>query len=358
MNMNCDYGVYLLNVNEADFEKFEFLNYKRLTDDKLKELLELFTTKVIRTKDSLELEEVLYDLYIKQGEKGYLVINHQNNCILPAKGVLETYCKSKKLKKKKSKKQSLKIKSLNEIDSSFDGHYYVNMSLKLLKNGGRKAPRISKEELEQIFIKYSLKTGEEYNFKHPGWLIEIINENQKLNKDISKIIFSFSDNLKCFRDSTWSTPIVDDYLGYITLNNGFTFLGCYGSGDWEEPIYFIVYYDGKNLRGYIPTYGNTFNSYAKTAFGSDYETEVEYPHRNFIIQEQKSGNSWLLPGEWVPNETTNSYEFHYVDLNKDFLDQLDEIEEDLNDYPWNMHKVEINFDAVIKDIESRIEIIE
>ena len=40
-------------------------------------------------------------------------------------------------------------------------------------------------------------------------------------------------------------------LGYQTLKSGLTFLGCAGGGDWEFPVVFICYWDGKKLRGYI-----------------------------------------------------------------------------------------------------------
>jgi hypothetical protein len=62
-------------------------------------------------------------------------------------------------------------------------------------------------------------------------------------------------------------------LGYHTLPNGLTFLGCYGGGDWEHPVSFIIYWDGKRLRGYVPTEGNPYNTDTMQAFGNDEDAD-------------------------------------------------------------------------------------
>lgn len=50
---------------------------------------------------------------------------------------------------------------------------------------------------------------------------------------------------------------------------GTNILWCYGGGDWECPVIFVVYYDptGK-LMAYIPENGNTYCHKCKAAFGS------------------------------------------------------------------------------------------
>lgn len=62
-------------------------------------------------------------------------------------------------------------------------------------------------------------------------------------------------------------------LGYNQLDNGMTFLGVYAGGDWEIPVFFIVYWDGKKLRGYVPTKGNRWNTTTKCAYGNDQEDD-------------------------------------------------------------------------------------
>jgi hypothetical protein len=42
-------------------------------------------------------------------------------------------------------------------------------------------------------------------------------------------------------------------------------------GDWEAPLLYVLYWDGRELRGYVPTKGNPFNTDTKTAYGSEHE---------------------------------------------------------------------------------------
>lgn len=63
--------------------------------------------------------------------------------------------------------------------------------------------------------------------------------------------------------------------GIVTLENGLTLVGFTAGGDWEYPVYFIVYWDGKKLRGYVPTEGNPWNTDTKQAFGNDEEADTK-----------------------------------------------------------------------------------
>ena len=48
-------------------------------------------------------------------------------------------------------------------------------------------------------------------------------------------------------------------------------------GDWESPVLIYVYWDGKYLRAYVPTKGNTYRTDEMVAFGSDNEdTRAKY----------------------------------------------------------------------------------
>lgn len=77
-------------------------------------------------------------------------------------------------------------------------------------------------------------------------------------KDISKIDFSM-ENLYVGaprEDTSWHATL-RDFLGFRKIGD-LTILGCLAGGDWEEPVAFVVYHDGKDLRGYVPTEGNSF----------------------------------------------------------------------------------------------------
>ena len=66
----------------------------------------------------------------------------------------------------------------------------------------------------------------------------------------------------------------ENITGFNTTPGGLPFLGVTAGGDWEVPVFLIVYYDGKKLRGYIPTDGNTWNTKAKAAYGNNYEGRI------------------------------------------------------------------------------------
>ena len=65
-----------------------------------------------------------------------------------------------------------------------------------------------------------------------------------------------------------------EFLGFQTLDNGMNYLGMMAGGDWEYPVYFVIYWDGRNLRAYIPTEGNLWNTKAKIAYGNDEEDGI------------------------------------------------------------------------------------
>lgn len=85
-----------------------------------------------------------------------------------------------------------------------------------------------------------------------------------IRKDWSKINFNLEN-------------IIDDdneicpYVGFHTLDTGLTFLGLECGGDWEWPVFAIIYHDGKKLRGYVPSKGNAYHRETKSAYGSHIE---------------------------------------------------------------------------------------
>lgn len=96
--------------------------------------------------------------------------------------------------------------------------------------------------------------------------------NAGLGKDI-KVSFDLEN-------VSWGGPNdfgPDGLMGYRTLPGGPTILGLAAGGDWEHPVYFCVYWDGKRLRAYVPTGGNPWNRKTRAARGGeDYEDPDDY----------------------------------------------------------------------------------
>lgn len=91
-------------------------------------------------------------------------------------------------------------------------------------------------------------------------------------KDWGKINFDIENHIPDARPGT--------LYNYQTLPNGFSFVGYMLGGDWEVPVFGIVYSDGSKLRGYIPTKGNVFDAVNKRAWGNNDDDEDEcYNHQ-------------------------------------------------------------------------------
>lgn len=132
---------------------------------------------------------------------------------------------------------------------------FINEKVKL-KVGGRTAPQISLDDFKNKISVYDL-----YDiFSLP-----------KVEKDLNKVLFDFEN--------------YEDF-GYGVTSFGVPYLKCWAGGDWEVPVMFFIYWDGKSLRAYIPTKGNTFRADCKVAFGSEEEKgETEESSYLYIIKE-------------------------------------------------------------------------
>lgn len=94
-----------------------------------------------------------------------------------------------------------------------------------------------------------------------------IRRDKDIDVDHENIMLDWSDwNVYC---SGTSEPA--KYLGIHTINN-FTFCGVKTGGDWEHPVFVILYWDGSDIRAYIPKRGNAVNMDTMTAFGSESDT--------------------------------------------------------------------------------------
>lgn len=72
-----------------------------------------------------------------------------------------------------------------------------------------------------------------------------------------------------------------DITGFRTLPNGLTYYGIISGGDWEHPVFWMVYWDGKRLRGYVPTEGNPWNTTTKQAYGNDDGADLKNARKRY-----------------------------------------------------------------------------
>ena len=153
---------------------------------------------------------------------------------------------------------------------------------------------------------------------------------KKVEKDISKIQFNFEN-----------CEIIDGYMnypcGYKMINTDFPVLFVNAGGDWETSICFIIYWDGKDLRGYVPEKGNVYNPITKTAFGSDEDSD------NYT-------DTCVLDGLKKKLNEVKPY------LSSDiYISTLDKIKKEVDiDDDYNFIEAFSNEEAIISDIKERI----
>ena len=70
----------------------------------------------------------------------------------------------------------------------------------------------------------------------------------------------------------WGICRDKNYLGVDTIN-GLTFFGGMIFGDWQFPLYVIIYWDGTHLRSYVPKRGNQVVLFENEWYALEHEDE-------------------------------------------------------------------------------------
>lgn len=83
-----------------------------------------------------------------------------------------------------------------------------------------------------------------------------------ISRDLDKVQFDYEN-------CDYTNGFSGYPAGYEILPNGMPVLYVSVGGDWEHPIMFCLYYDGKKVRAYIPKEGNVWNRKTKSAYGNE-----------------------------------------------------------------------------------------
>ena len=160
--------------------------------------------------------------------------------------------------------------------------YSINTK-RAFKDGGRQAPAISEKEYLDKLTDFVEQYKEDYDDTSGavwGPALKIIrrmytdkkSENW-IKKDFKGIHFDWENY---------------DIVGDVRTTNGVPYQLFYAGGDWEIPVYFMVYYDGKRIRVYVPTVGNAWRQDLKQALGNVHKaqrgikTDDEYVYDELI----------------------------------------------------------------------------
>ena len=112
-----------------------------------------------------------------------------------------------------------------------------------------------------------------------------------VEKDLSKVKF---DTENMTNDGYVFGPT--SILGYQLLSNKMPYYGVCAGGDWEIPLFFIIYWDGKKLRGYVPEDGNLWNTDTKEAYGNDDTADLKNARKRWPDDEYLKSDDVDLDG--------------------------------------------------------------
>jgi len=150
---------------------------------------------------------------------------------------------------------------------------FINDDYKV-KAGGRNAVKITKDQLKELIHEYVEKYSEQMaEAKADGFYYKNNMEPEDYLMEVLRVAPISKDVKYEFDDENYNYE--GKYASYTTLDNGLTYFGFWAGGDWEYGVFGIVYYDGKQLRAYIPTRGNMVNTKTKAALGDGDEEDDE-----------------------------------------------------------------------------------
>lgn len=209
--------------------------------------------------------------------------------------------------------------------------YVLNKDAKF-KIGGRNIARLTEQEFLDLARKYCMNyQGSERDEDVTNeWTINPPSDQDVLNMLIFYAASSGSNEDGStvgndFKGLEFSNENTEPIEGVRMTKGGCPYVVGYSGGDWENPVCFIVFYDGKQIRAYLPKSGNTWRTYAeiekkrdksgnwkskmvtkKIALGNDEDADTDYVKDN--LKKTKQIPSGYTPGWDDVNEIEPDYD--------------------------------------------------
>ncbi len=175
------------------------------------------------------------------------------------------------------------IESINEL-------FFLHPSM---KTGPRTAPKMTIEDFKKLFDPDGKWEAEKDNFYKLPHVLKL----GKVEEDFSHIESNGEDFSCGSEDYHGKREPSNHLLGFHTIN-GIPFYGFFACGDWECAIFYVVYHDGTQFRGYRPVEGNPWNTDNNSAYGNDAILDMENVKKRFPNIELPDGEE----GEGVPSD--------------------------------------------------------
>ena len=147
--------------------------------------------------------------------------------------------------------------------------YILNKDAKF-KIGGRNIARLTKQEFIEKVKEWCIKyNGSE---KNPDWNNHV-NTNPPSDSELLETLAFFIASsgsheegivvANDFKELEFSNENVETIGDIRMTNSGCPYVVAYSGGDWENPVCFIIYFDGKQIRAFLPKCGNTWRTYTE-----------------------------------------------------------------------------------------------
>lgn len=218
---------------------------------------------------------------------------------------------------------------------------FINNDRSILSTASRNTKLISLDEFKKRIVDRIFKLDEKLrdevdDVERPDTYSDeialvLIEEDSNVQKDL-KFIFD-TENLTTDPTLVFGGfPEINNLLGFNITPFGMPYLGIQAGGDWEFPLFFIIYFDGKKFRAYMPSYGNTVNLDCKTAFGSE-DSSKSF---NTIAQKYISQGLLSPDADYTSSDLTDIY---------------------LNKQGFNQDTLMGDWNAILEDISHRFSVI-
>jgi len=179
-----------------------------------------------------------------------------------------------------------------------------------MAKSNRKFVRISKKDLAEKIAAINEDDSE-------------IDADNGFSFDINALLYALNKDIKVRFDTENSDSDNGSHygnlVGFHTLDNGFSFLGFAAGGDWEAPVFFLIYWDGKKLRGYVPTKGNVFNTDTMQAFGNDGKADAKNLIKRSLATKEDFSDNESDDGEAYSEDAP---EFDWKEIEADIKERI------------------------------------
>lgn len=238
---------------------------------------------------------------------------------------------------------------LNDLFKENPQLKYINSGVKL-RVGGRKAPRISKEEFKSLLIDSLFNFYEKIKDHNPSLVSDVnSNKNSWTKRDLDYLLYRIIDwyeeyesiiksskfkkidkdisKVKLYHENLGLSPWNNEELVISMTKQGIPYITVYVVMDFGNSAEFFIYWDGKEFRAYVPFKGNIINLKTKNLLNGDFDENGDV---RYIVDQ-------ILP------EVSKLYSSD-EELYSDFWPVLDS------------NLLETNPDWMREDFESRLEV--